>query len=114
MQYLIKVFVTSLLVVGISEASRRSSYAGAVLASLPVTSILAISWFFYETADRAKTARLSMDIMFMVIPSLTFFIFLAFFLNRNAAYMTALLASSAITFASYLVFFRILVYFQLI
>ncbi|PKL42742.1 MAG: hypothetical protein CVV41_11955 [Candidatus Riflebacteria bacterium HGW-Riflebacteria-1] len=108
MQYLIKIVITALLVVGISEASKRNQYAGAILASLPVTSILAISWFYYETASKEQTAALSTSIMWMVVPSLAFFIALPLLLRRDFSFLSALGISSAVTFASYAVFFKII------
>jgi hypothetical protein len=41
---IIKVIITSLLIVAISELSKRSSLFGALLASLPLISVLAILW----------------------------------------------------------------------
>jgi len=96
------------MVVAINETSRRNQFAGAFLASLPITSILAISWFYYETSDNLKTARLATDIMLMVIPSLTFFFFLSFMLNRNFSYLPALGTSSIITFLCYVSFLKII------
>ncbi|HAE40388.1 MAG TPA: hypothetical protein DCG57_17415 [Candidatus Riflebacteria bacterium] len=106
MQYIIKIIVTALVVVGISEASKRNQYAGAVLAALPITSILAISWFYYETASKEQTIQLTTSIMWMVIPSFTFFVALPLLLKRDFSYLSALGISSAMTFASYVVFFK--------
>ena len=112
MQYFIKIIVTALLVVGISEAGKRNQYAGAVLASLPITSILALTWFFYETGSKEKTAQLSGDIMLMVLPSLAFFICLPILLKKDWSYPAALAASSGVTFGCYVMFFKILSVFR--
>ncbi|WP_242500188.1 hypothetical protein [Nitrosomonas eutropha] len=42
-QYGIKIFITVVLVVAVSEISRRSSFWGAIVASLPITSLLAFN-----------------------------------------------------------------------
>ena len=39
--YLVKIAVTAVLVVVISEIAKRSSFAGALLASVPLVSVLA-------------------------------------------------------------------------
>ena len=108
MQYVIKIIVTALLVVGISEAAKRNQYAGAILASLPITSILALTWLFYETGSKEQTAQLANNIMMMVLPSLAFFISLAILLKKDLSYPAALGISSGVTFVSYILFFKIL------
>ncbi len=40
----LKVLITSILVVAVSEAAKRSSLFGALLASLPLVSVLAFIW----------------------------------------------------------------------
>ena len=52
----LKVLITAVLVVAISEAGKRSSAFGALLASLPLTSLLAFVWIYGETGDTAKIA----------------------------------------------------------
>ncbi len=112
MQYFIKIIVTALLVVGISEAGKRNQFAGAVLASLPITSILALTWFFYETGSKEKTAQLAGNITLMVLPSLAFFISLPILLKKDWSYPAALAASSGATFGCYVMFFKIISVFR--
>ncbi len=59
---LIKVAITAVLVVAISEVAKRSSLAGAVLASIPVMSVLAMIWLYVDTGDTVKVADLATDI----------------------------------------------------
>mgnify|MGYP006783105073 CR=1 FL=1 len=73
-QYLIKVLLTSLLVVAIAEIAKRSTLMGAVLASLPLTSILAVSWLYAETRDNLLVTRFARDIFLLVPGSLLFFL----------------------------------------
>ena len=42
-----KLLITSLLIVAISEISKRSSFIGALLASLPLISVFAMVWLYY-------------------------------------------------------------------
>lgn len=83
LQYVTKVAVTSLLVVGVSELSKRSTVAGAVLASLPLTSLLAFVWLYSETGDVQKIATLSHSIFWLVLASLPFFLILPALLNAG-------------------------------
>ncbi|MEO5722098.1 MAG: DUF3147 family protein, partial [Chthoniobacterales bacterium] len=68
MTYLvIKTLVSALIVVGISEIARRSSVLGALLASLPLTSLLAFIWLYRDTGDVTKIAALSTGIFWLVL-----------------------------------------------
>lgn len=97
---MIKTIVAALLVVAISEASKRFTTVGAVLASLPLTSILAMIWLYQDTKDVQKVSSLSWEILMMVIPSLVFFIALPLLLKSLKFYPSLLLAS-AITAVAY-------------
>ncbi len=70
----LKVLLTSVLVVASSEAAKRSSLLGAIIVSLPLTSILALSWLYADTRDPEKVAALASNIFWMVLPSLALFI----------------------------------------
>ena len=63
MYYLvIKTLISAVIIVAISELSRRSSLLGALLASLPLTSLLAFIWLYRDTHDTEKIAALSTSI----------------------------------------------------
>lgn len=107
MQYLVKIIITTILVIAISEAAKRNQAAGAILASLPTTSIIALAWFFHETRDKIATASLASDIFFMVVPSLAFFIAFPLLLRRDFSFSVSLLSSSVLTAGCYFAFIKI-------
>lgn len=98
----VKVIVTALIIVAISETARRSSLLAAALASLPLTSILAFIWIYYESRDTDKIISLSYDILWLVIPSLIFFILLPVFLKMGMRFPLALLFSCGVMSGGYL------------
>lgn len=102
LQYAIKVAVTAIMVVAISEIAKRSSTLGAIIASLPLTSLLAFLWLYGETGDTAKIAELSRSIFWYVLPSLVLFIVLPVMLSNGFGFWVSLAAASALTFAAYL------------
>ena len=55
----IKVLVTAALVVAIAEVAKRNTFAGAVLASIPLTSVLALIWLYADTGDTEKVPALA-------------------------------------------------------
>lgn len=84
--YAIKVIISSLLIVLVSEVSKRSTFFGSVFASVPLVSILAFLWLYIDTKDKAKVAELSRGIFWLVIPSLSMFILLPILLKKMGFY----------------------------
>jgi hypothetical protein len=104
MRFLLKILLSSLILALVSEVGKRSSLAGAVLASLPLTSILALSWLYFDTADVEKVAALSMGIFWVVIPSLIFFVCLALLLRSGLRFPVAMgvsISTTAFAYAGY-------------
>ncbi len=85
-QYLIKVLVSATLIVAVTELSKRGgTFWGGVLASLPLTSLLAFIWLYADTRNAAQISELSWTIFWLVLPSLTLFVTLPVLLNRGVA-----------------------------
>jgi hypothetical protein len=73
-QYVIKVLLSAVIIVAVSEFSKRSSLIGGTMASLPLVSFLAMLWLYSDTRDAGKVAALSTSIFWLVLPSLVFFL----------------------------------------
>jgi F0F1-type ATP synthase assembly protein I len=97
----VKVALTSLLVVAASEAAKRSIVVGAILASLPLTSLLAMVWLYADTRDPEKVAALATGIFWLILPSLTLLLVLPLLLRRGVPFVPSLLIGIALTVASY-------------
>jgi len=103
MQYLIKVLVSAVIIVGVTEVSKRGgTFWGGVLASLPLTSLLAFVWLWADTRDVAQISDLSSAIFWLVLPSLTLFITLPLLLKRGVAFPLALGIALCVMVAAYL------------
>ena len=96
MYLIIKTMITALLVIGISECGKRFSLLGGVLASLPITSILAFIWLYRDGHDVTKVIELSQVIFWMVIPSLFFFLCFPWLLKKGWAFYPSLATSAAL------------------
>ncbi len=107
----LKVLITAGLVVAISEIGKRSTALGAIIASLPLTSLLAFVWMYGETGDTQKIAALSQSIFWYVLPSLVLFIALPIMLRHGVAFWPALAAGCGLTFLAYLAMTQILARF---
>jgi uncharacterized membrane protein (GlpM family) len=108
---IIKVIITSLLIVAISELSKRSSLVGALLASLPLTSVLAMLWLYTDTKDVSKVSDLAISIFWLVIPSLAFFISLPLLLKKGIPFYLSMGLSMAVTAGGYFIMITILMRF---
>ncbi|MCZ7626021.1 MAG: hypothetical protein C3F12_00825 [Candidatus Methylomirabilota bacterium] len=102
MYYLTKLIVTCALVVAISEVAKRSSLAAAVLASVPLVSVLAMVWLYLDTRDVDKVAGLVHSIFWLVIPSMLLFVTLPILLRSGINFFVGLSVSIGLTVAGYL------------
>ena len=93
----IKVVVTAVLVVAIAEIAKRSTLMGAVLASIPLTSVLAMIWLYADTGDAQKVADLAAGIFWLVLPSLALFIALPVMLRAGWPFAVSMGASLTVS-----------------
>tara|TARA_Y100001968_G_C18985724_1_gene538976 strand:+ start:219 stop:569 length:351 start_codon:yes stop_codon:yes gene_type:complete len=107
----IKVLLTAIIVVAISEITRRSTIIAGILASIPLTSLLAIIWIFFDTNDINNIKELSRNILIMIPPSLVFFICLPVFLNLKIDFYASILLSILLTAFFYWFYLYILSFF---
>ena len=110
LHYTVKVAVSVLLIVVISEIAKRHSLLAALVASLPIISILAIIWLYVETQDVSRVSELSHQIFWLVIPSLALFLLLPIFIKLGFGFWLSLGAAVAGTVICYYVtlfFFRL-------
>lgn len=114
MAYLIlKIVISALIIVAVAELSKRSTLAGALLVSLPVISLLALTWLYIDTQDTARVARLSQSIFWLVLPSFSLFLALPVLLKKGLGFYPALAISSAITLGLYFVMILVLKRFDI-
>jgi hypothetical protein len=112
--FVLKTIVSALVIVGIAEIAKRSTVASALIASLPLTSLLAFVWLYRDTHDAARIASLSVDIFWLVIPSLALFLTLPLFIRLGWGFWLSLLAAIGVTAACYLALFWLLRRMQII
>lgn len=100
--YTLKVLVSALLIVAITEIAKRSSGFAALVASLPLTSLLAFIWLHVEGAPAGEIAGLSSQIFWLVLPSLALFVLLPLLLRQGLGFWLSLGLASAATIVCYL------------
>jgi len=99
--YAIKILLTAGIVVAVSEASKRSSLLGGLLASLPLISFLGMIWLYIDTGSTEKVAELSSSIFWLVLPSLPFFLLLPFLLKKGLGFYSSMGLSTVVMIGLY-------------
>jgi len=108
LRYVIKIMISAIIITVVSEVSKKTGYIGGLIASLPLTSMLALFWLYNDTKNVDKVAELSTSILLFVIPSLIFFVFMPLLLKRGMNFYLALAISSGAMMSGYAFFSFIL------
>ena len=106
--FIIKTLITAIVVVTVAEIAKKSSLFAGLLASIPLTSLLAFIWLYWETKDTQKIIDLSNSTLLMIIPSLTFFVFLPLLLKFNLSFIISMTSSVILTAICYWLFVSLL------
>jgi len=99
--YLAKVAISAVLIVLIAEIAKRSSMLGAIIASVPLLSVIAMIWLYVDTRNTEKVAALASSIFWLVIPSLVLFVAFPVLLRHGMSFYLSLALSIALTVLAY-------------
>ena len=102
---LIKAAISGVLVALISEIARRYPGWGGLVASLPLTSLLAMLWLWRDTGDPERVAALSVGTFYFFLPSMPLFLVLPYLLRSGVGFRLSMAAVVAGTLALYAVMF---------
>lgn len=100
--YIVKIVVSTAIIVAVSELAKRNSFWAAGLASLPLTSLLTFVWVYLDTGDTERIGLLSHNIFWLVLPSLILFIALPLLLRTGIGFWIGLAGACIITAIAYL------------
>ena len=102
LQLAIKALVSGALIAAASEVARRNPGWGGLIASLPLTSLLALVWLWRDTHDPARAADFLAGSSLYVIASLPAFVVVIVLLRRGTGFAPALLGGALAAMAGYL------------
>jgi hypothetical protein len=103
--FLLKAGLSGLLAAAISEIARRHPGWGGLVASLPLTSLMAMIWLWRDTGDATRVAALSQSTIWFILPSLPLFIALPVLLRSGAGFWASMALAVAGTMALYALMF---------
>src|SRR5947208_9718270 len=94
---LVKAMLSGVIIMAVSEIARRSPAFGALIASLPLVSLLAIIWLWRDTGDVRRIADHAEATFWYVIPSLPMFLIFPWMLRSGVVFWLALAAACLVT-----------------
>jgi hypothetical protein len=101
----IKAALSGVIVAAVSEIARRYPGWGGLLASLPLTSLLAMLWLWRDTGDPQRVAELSVSTIWFFVPSVPLFIALPLLIRSGLGFWPSLAIVVVGTLALYAIMF---------
>jgi hypothetical protein len=102
---LIKAAISGAIVAAVSEIARRYPGWGGLVASLPLTSLLAMVWLWRDSGDAERVAELSASTIWFFVPSVPLFIALPLLLRSGFGFWVSMAIVVAGTLALYALWF---------
>ena len=108
MLYLLtKALVSGAIIAAVSEIARRFPGWGGLLASLPLVSVLAMTWLYVDTRDPLKVADLAVSTFWFFLPSMPMFLIIPALLRAGWSWGATMALAIAVTLALYALMFWI-------
>ena len=96
-----KIALSALILVAVSEISKKFPTLGGLVASLHLLSVLGMIWIYADTRNSELIASHSSSTFWFVLPSLPMFLILPWFLRKGLHFAWAMLIVCLITMALY-------------
>ena len=109
---ILKIVISAGIIFLVTTVSKKSVLLGAVFASLPIVSLIAMIWLYLDTQNANYVAILAKNIFWLVLPSLILFASLPIFIQLRWNFYVALLCSSTLTVLGYFMILGLFKYFQ--
>ncbi|MBK1791615.1 DUF3147 family protein [Persicirhabdus sediminis] len=100
MPIIVKFLITSTLIVLISEIAKRFDRIGALIAALPMVTVLAMTWMCLEMQGAERTEKIANHAWYTfwyVLPTLPMFLLMPWMLRRGIHFGWSLLAGCILT-----------------
>lgn len=101
-EFLIRALLSGLIIAAIAVIGRKAPALAALVASLPLISILGMIWLWRDTGDAKLLADHAEATFWYVLPSLPMFLLIPAMLRSGQNFWVALAAGFALTLILYL------------
>src|SRR5579859_1057141 len=98
----IKAAISGVIVAIVSEVAKRYPGFGALIASLPLVSVLGMIWLWRDKPDVPNMASHVQSTFWFVLPSLPMFLLMPWMLRNGIGFWLTLAAGCALTILLYL------------
>lgn len=103
MGYLIaKALISGIIIAIVSEVAKRAPGLGALIASLPLISVMGMIWLWRDKPDAVHMAEHATATFWYVMPSMPMFLLIPMLLHRGWGFWPALIAGCVLTIVLYL------------
>jgi hypothetical protein len=99
---IIKAAISGVIVAIVSEVAKRYPGFGALIASLPLVSVLGMIWLWHDKPDVPNMASHVQSTFWFVLPSLPMFLVMPAMLRHGIGFWPSLAVGCALTIALYL------------
>jgi hypothetical protein len=99
--FVIRAILSGLIVAAVALIARKSPAFGALVASLPLVSLLGMIWLWRDTQDRVRVAAHVEATFWYVLPSLPMFLLIPAMPSAGTSFTVALVAGCALTIVLY-------------
>jgi hypothetical protein len=102
---LAKAALSGAIVAAVAEIARRYPGWGGLVASLPLVSLLAMTWLYVDTRDTARVADLASSTFWFFLPSMPMFLIIPGLLRSGWSWAATMALAIAVTLALYALMF---------
>ena len=92
-----KYLTTSAIIVLVSEIAKKYERMGALIASLPLVTILVMIWLHVETGDTEKISKHASFSFWYVLPTLPMFLLIPYLIKKEMNFWLVLTLGSLLT-----------------
>jgi len=100
--FVLKAGISGVIIAAVSTIAKRNPGFGALVASLPLISVLGMIWLWRERPDAANMADHANATFWYVLPSLPMFLLIPALLRQGWSFWAALVAGCVLTVILYL------------
>ena len=94
----VKYAVTALVIVIVSEVAKRSDRLGALIASLPLVTVMVMIWLHVEQQPGAKISNHAYYTFWYVLPTMPMFLLMPWMMRKGIGFWPSLGAGCLLTF----------------
>ena len=88
----LKIIVTALIIVIVTEIAKLNDRIGGLIAALPITTFIILFWLYFENNSIEKISNHASYTLLYVLPTLPMFIVFPYLINKFGFYWSILIS----------------------